>query len=261
MDTEKIVEASVESIVGLIPAFAGLTGNPLWIAPATIIAPFIQKQINEVAQWSLGILQRKKVDCCTKLMSEAMAVKIKNGESPRKDSFFECKYNSQIETYESSASKLIEGALLKTKEEYDSKKIPFISFFTANVLFTPNLSESKAFVLLEILNKLTYRQLCALAIFHQRKILKIGAWESQLKAIIGLQDYYDVAYEFISLKDLLLIEQQMPNGRPGMGIGIQDYRISALGQELYITANLAAIDQQDLSTLNSMVDYVSSFMK
>ena len=48
----------------------------------------------------------------------------------------------------------------------------------------------------------------------------------------------------------------MPNG--GMSMGISDYRISSLGQELVIMANLNSIPQEDLSKLESNVNYITS---
>lgn len=114
MDKKELIDASIDSAVGLIPAFAGLTGDPLWVAPATVIAPFLQQQFKEVTEvYSNG----KKVDYSKKCMGEAIATNIQNGKHLREDSFFEWKYNPQLEINESSASKLTEGGLLKAKEE------------------------------------------------------------------------------------------------------------------------------------------------
>ena len=89
--------------------------------------------------------------------------------------------------------------------------------------------------------------------------MPVGRWEPRLKCTTSLQDYYDIAYEFLSLKDFFLIEQNMPNG--GMGLGIAEYRISALGKELVLTANLMSIRPQDLSELESKVDFITSSLQ
>lgn len=258
MDKDKIIDTSVDSAVGLIPAFAGLTGNPFWVASAALLSPFLQQQIKETTHWLLGNIQRRKVEYSTQCLCETIVSKIQKEEKLRQDSFFEFKDNPQLRIEESSASKLTEGMLLKAKEEYDSKKIPFLSYLTANIFFLPDISESKAFVMLEILSKLSYRQLCALSIFYNKKKLPVGVWEARLKGTPSLQSYYDIAYEFISLKDLLLIEQYMPIGGIGMGIGISNYKISALGEELYIAANLTMIDERDLLDLNNKIEFITS---
>lgn len=259
MNTDKITKNGAEAIAGLIPALSGLTDQPVLVAGGALIAPLIKDQITEFLQWSLGCIQRKKVIKAADITCKTIVENINNNKRIREDDFFKIRHNSILDTNESSASKLLEGSLLKAKEEYDSKKIPFLSFLTANIYFAPYISESKAFVLLEVLSKLSYRQLCALAIFDKRNILPVGKWESRFKGVTSLQNYYDVFYEFLSLKDCLLIEQNMPGG--GMSMGISDYRISALGKELVITANLSAIQQQDLKALECKVDFINASLQ
>lgn len=87
--------------------------------------------------------------------------------------------------------------------------------------------------------------------------MPVGRWEIRLKETPALQDYYDIAYEFLSLKDSLLIVQNIP----GQGIGISDYRISALGKELVVTANLSSIPQEDLFCLENKVNYITSALR
>ena len=254
MNTDKIIDTTSAAFANLVPAISGLTGNIAIASAGAMVAPIIQTGISDIAHQVLGNLQRKKVMATANLTCETVVNKLEGGCPLRKDGFFDAKYNPILREKESPASKLFDGSLLKAKEEYDSKKIPFISFLTANIFFAPNISESKAFVLLEILSNMPYRQLCALLIFSRRYILPIGHWETRLKDTSSLQNYYDIAYEFLSLKDYLLIEQN----QPGQGIGISDYRISSLGKELVITANLNSIPQEDISQLESKVNYINS---
>lgn len=254
MNATKIIDTGSAAAANLVPALSGLTGNLAIASAGAMIAPLIQSGISEMAHQALGYLQRKKVMMSANITCKTLVSKLENGNQLRKDNFFKFYDNPILGEKESAASKLFNGSLLKAKEEYDSKKISFISFLTANIFFAPNIDESKAFVLLEILSKLSYRQLCALLIFSRRYILPIGRWETRLKDTSALQNYYDIAYEFISLKDSLLIEQN----QPGQGIGISDYRISSLGKELVITANLKSIAQEDLNQLESKVNYITS---
>lgn len=254
MDPNKIIDTTSAAVANLVPAISGLTGNIAIASAGAMIAPIIQTGIAEIAHQVLGKLQRRKVMATANLTCETVVSKLEGGVPLREDNFFAAKYNALLKEKESPASKLFDGSLLKAKEEYDSKKIPFISFLTANIFFTPNISESKAFVLLEILSSLSYRQLCALLVFNRRNILPVGRWETRLKDTSSLQNYYDIAYEFLSLKDYLLIEQN----QSGQGIGISDYRISSLGRELVITANLSSIPQEDISHLESKVNFISS---
>lgn len=257
MKAKKIIDTTAASVSNLLPAFAGLTGNPAIAAAGALIAPIIQSQISEMSDWFLSIIQKKKVIASANITCQTIVKKLENRDPIRNDDFFTYHNNLIINEKESSASRLFEGSLLKAKEEYDSKKIPFFSFLAANIYFNSSISEDKSFVLLEILSKLSYRQLCALVIFSRRKILPVGRWEIIIKDSPALQDYYDIAYEFISLKESLLIEQNIL----GQGMGISDYRISALGKELVILANLNSISQEDIFQVESKVDYITSSIK
>lgn len=254
--SNKNIEIISDSFASLVPAFAGLSGNPFLAVGGAFITPIIRNQICESLQWVLSNKQKRKVYATANMVCSEVDAKISKGQSVRTDDFFNTKYNNLINVEESPASKLLEGTLLKAKEEYDSKKLPYFSFLTSNIFFAPNISESKAFVLLEILDRLSYRQLCALSIFYKKNTLPVGRWETRLKASPHLQNYYDIAYEFISLKDSLLIEQYFPNG--GMGIGISDYRITSIGKELFLTANLSNLNNQDVSGLESQMDYLTA---
>lgn len=257
MKKEKIIDNTSASIANLVPAFTGLTGNIYIAAAGALVAPIIEAGIVEMSNWVLGKLQRKKVVVSANLTCENITNRLINKNQLRKDNFFRLQQDQVLEEKVSSASKVFEGSLLKAKEEYDSKKIPYISFLTSNIFFNPNIDESKAFVFLEILGKLSYRQLCALSLFNQRHILPIGRWETQLKDIRHLQDYYDIAYEITSLKDMLLIEQDFQ----GQGFGIPNYRISALGKDLVLAANLHTIASQDIALLENKVNYITSSMR
>lgn len=254
MDKDKIIDISVEAITGIIPAFASLTCNPVWIGITTVGTPFLRQNIEDTIHWGLGLLQRKKVYYTANCLCENINENIETGKSPRKDGFFDAQHNARLGIDESSASKLTEGTFLKAKEEYDSKILPFLSFLTANIFFMPNISEDKAYVLLEILSKLTYRQLCALYIFYKKNVLPIGKWEAWLKGTPSLQNYYHLAYEFLSLKDYLLIESKAA----GISMGFQDYKISSLGKDLVIVANLKSIPEQDIMDLESEINFITS---
>lgn len=260
MNIDKIIDITASSVTNIGSALIGLkTSDPYMIAGVAAIGPVLENKLADFAKRMLSSLQSKRITISTQLICSTINQNIDNGKSVRNDDFFTPHQEPIMDINESAASKLFEGTLLKAKEEYDSKKIPFLSFLTANIFFAPNISESKAFVLLEVLSRMSYRQLCALMIFYRRNTLPIGRWESRLKCTPSLLDYYDIAYEFLSLKDSFLIEQNMPNG--GMGMGITEYRISALGKELVITANLMSIKQQDLSELESKVNFMTSSLR
>jgi hypothetical protein len=59
----------------------------------------------------------------------------------------------------------LEGSLLTAARSYDEQKIPFIGAFYASFAFDPDVSVETGHFLLHLLDRLTFRQLCALSYF------------------------------------------------------------------------------------------------
>lgn len=76
------------------------------------------------------------------------------GDEPRKDGFFEPG---------SDPRGTLEGTLLTAARSYDEKKVPFIGAFYASFVFEESVSIDEAHFMLTLLDRLTYRQMCALA--------------------------------------------------------------------------------------------------
>lgn len=76
------------------------------------------------------------------------------GEEPRQDGLF---------APGADPEGLLEGTLLSAARSYDQKKVPFIGAFYASFVFAADVSTLTAHYLLRLLDRLTYRQLCALA--------------------------------------------------------------------------------------------------
>lgn len=257
MNPMKILDTAAASVANLVPAITGLTGNLAIASAGAIIAPIIQTGITEMVHQVLGKLQRKKVIVSANITCQSIVNTLNSGIPLRQDNFFEFKDSPILGEKESSASKLFEGSLLKAKEEYDSKKIPYISFLTTNIFFAPNITEAQAIALLEILSKLSYRQLCILALFNKYKTLPLGSYQAGVRVVKSLYHLCDLIYDITALNREMLIETTVA----GQSLGHTDYQISELGSLLYETANLKDLPQQDLQDIKSKFDYIQSFRK
>lgn len=76
------------------------------------------------------------------------------GDEPRQDGLFEPGEDPEG---------LLEGSLLSAARSYEQKKVPFIGAFYSSFVFERDVSSLTAHYLLRLLDRLTYRQLCALA--------------------------------------------------------------------------------------------------
>jgi hypothetical protein len=76
------------------------------------------------------------------------------GETPRQDGLFEPGADPRG---------ALEGVLLSAARSYDELKVPFIGAFYASFVFEEKISIDETHFLLNLLDRLTYRQMCALA--------------------------------------------------------------------------------------------------
>jgi hypothetical protein len=100
--------------------------------------------------------------------------KEEHGDVPRDDGFLE-----PDELGESPASELMEGAMIHAANAYQQRKVPYIGFLWSSILYRPDVSWEYGHYLLGLTDRLTYRQLVALAFFaeHERgdRLTRLGA--------------------------------------------------------------------------------------
>jgi hypothetical protein len=82
--------------------------------------------------------------------------RLTEGDQPRSDGLFDPG---------ADPDGLLEGSLLTAARSYDQKKVPYIGAFYASLVFEEEVSAPTAHFLLHLLDRLTYRQLCALAYY------------------------------------------------------------------------------------------------
>lgn len=120
------------------------------------------KVFAEIATRSLSSREKVRVGAAASFALVKIQQRIDSGESPRDDTFFSSKGNSR-----SAAEEILEGVLLKSKNEHEEKKVRIFGNIFANIAFTPGLRVGEANHILQIAENLTYRQMCLLALFHR----------------------------------------------------------------------------------------------
>jgi hypothetical protein len=81
-----------------------------------------------------------------------------SGETPRTDDFFEPRDDGSSDWEE-----LLEGTLLSAARSYEERKVQYLGLLYASLLFERAISPAYAHSLIRLLERLTYRQLAALA--------------------------------------------------------------------------------------------------
>jgi hypothetical protein len=87
--------------------------------------------------------------------------RLNTGEAPREDGF--------ISNDDSAPGwELLEGAMVHAASAYQERKVPYIGFLWSSLLFRPDISPDYGHYLTGLVDRLTYRQLVAIAFIAEQ---------------------------------------------------------------------------------------------
>jgi hypothetical protein len=75
----------------------------------------------------------------------------------------------------SPSEELLESVLLKARDSFEEKKVRHLGLFYANLVFAAHVSPQTAHQLLKLYDRLTYRQLCLIALVGERGTVDVEA--------------------------------------------------------------------------------------
>lgn len=202
MDREELknyLSKGSEIAGGAVGGAIGLIGGPAGaILGGTLGAAFVVA-IKEIIYRQLSNRQEVRVAASVTYALTGVQSKLDAGMEIRTDGFF------GAGEHRSSAEELFEGILLKCKDQYQEKKIPYISRIFEQTIFDNQISAELANQILLTAESFTYRRLCIIAYFgrfnefnHETTmkdpyvLYKEVAWPIELEMI--LQDICDLVY-------------------------------------------------------------------
>lgn len=148
-------------------------GGPLGAAaggPAGQVIGHVTKSVvTDIANRTMSHYERKRVGIAAVRTLKAIDERLEAGELLRNDASF----NEANSDERSAAEELFEGVLLKCKSEYEEKKTFYIQNIFVNIAFNSEISPDAAYSLLSIVDRLTYRQICLLALLGRFEEYKI----------------------------------------------------------------------------------------
>jgi hypothetical protein len=173
-------------------AFGFFANNPIAAISGASIGAVISKGlfyiISDIANRQLSNREQIRVGAAAAFALSAINDMLNQGRQPRQDDFFDNENGKR-----SSAEELFEGILLKSKNEHQEKKIRYLGNFYANLVFSQKISSSEANFFLNMIENLTYRQICIIGIYQEK------SQNSDL--ILKKEDYYD---EYSDITDQII---------------------------------------------------------
>lgn len=166
----------------------------------------------------------------------------KEGLNPRDDGFFDRDYTERF-----SAEQILEGVLLKCRDAYEEKKCRYISYIYANVAFMPNVSVAAATHLLQWAERLTYRQLCVIALVERAGEMSMRTGWGKYPVFRRHEDHPDQS---------LVVEVRDFSGLVhGMGSTSDPPFLETLGSTFYRATSLEEIPRDDLQPVAELIKW------
>jgi hypothetical protein len=233
--TEEKVKSLIRAGSDLVGATAGgalgfLAAGPAGAAVAgaagVVIAEAANSLLSEVANRQLSHREQVRVGAAASIALSTIRDRLDAGDAPREDGFF-----SSTAGARAPAEEILEGVLLKSKAEHEEKKVRLLGTFFATLAFSPTIDLGEANFYLRAIERLSYRQLCLIALFAspappQARHLRTTDYRSANS---------DVTYEQASiLQDIFEM----------IGQGLIVQRPRSTGNALFVTSLSAVVPSQ-----------------
>jgi hypothetical protein len=261
MNEDKIIkylETGVDIAGGVAGGAIGLIGGPLGAMLGGGLVPLITNGLKEIINRNLAKRENARTAASAAYMLTGIQEKFDSGIQVRQDSFFD---NSNGR---SSAIELFEGVLLKCKDQYQEKKIKYISKIFEGVIFDSRISSESANQILSMAESFTYRKYSVISFFAQKNVLyntnelMKDSYESypDLKFTIELdilkQDIFD-------LFNVGIIDSNDYALNSSKDIMPEKMNLTSLGQELYKLMDLNEIPKEELDQIFKELKYKEEY--
>lgn len=241
--TGEFISSTSSSILSL----AVTTGNPLANAVAqpcfkSVIDEFIIKPLTNKEQTRIGVVYIGAIEIINK--------KLKEGQSLRNDGFFD--------DNEKNAGMILEGTLLKARDEFEKRKLKFYQNLLANMCFDITLNYEKLNSMLKIIERLTYRQLQIIAYAYRTPLIDSNGWDVKFKRTPAAAHYFDFYSELMELYNYALLQQK--GAMISMG-GNNEYQISPMGKQFADLLKLDDIPQSETQEIDNFIKTLNAILR
>ena len=129
-----------------------------------ILAPVLASTLKEFGARSLSAREKTRVGAVAIYAADRISARLMFGDVPRQDGFF-----APTGSDRAPSEALLEGVLLKARDEFEEKKLRHLGWFFANLVFVEDVSPATAYLLLKQFERLSYRQLAILSLIGERE--------------------------------------------------------------------------------------------
>lgn len=262
MENEEKVKRLIESGANLTGAIiSGTVGGFIAGLPGIVGGALLGTSINEVFKYigaemydrklSMGDKEFVRIGAAVTYSLDRIRKNIDNGQPPRTDNFFKNTNPGE----RSTAEEILEGTLIKAKVCYEEKKIPFIGNIYGNLPFYSFVDSKMAYQIINLAEKLTYRQLCIIAMIKKIQNYQLSHEDYRGRNQVINVNVAFLLQEIVELMDLNLGHCIQKNNRESEVIfGLTDIapgrlRVNPLGNTIFYLMNLEDIAESDIEEI------------
>ena len=264
MDKDKLIvflKKGSEISGGAIGGAIGLIGGSVGAIAGGGLGGLSAQLINEIIERSLSNREQVRIAATSTFLFSGVANRLEQGDIIRDDDFFDRK------TYDrSNAEELFEGTLLKCANQFQEKKIKFISRIFEKTIFDKSISAESSNQLLVIVESLSFRKLCMLSFYGRREIDFIGevlmkdiySWYPNIQFSVNEKLLMQDLFELINLGvlengNMLMITNK--ETRPDL------LTLTEIGKSLYDIMDLIEVEREDIVPIIEDLKYKTEWGK
>lgn len=163
----ELINDGAEMTGAAVGAAIGLIGGPVAAVGGAVAGSVAGKVIarvgSELKKRFLGPREEIRVGAVMGYVGEYIAEGLRAGQVLRDDGFFNERTKQRGE-----AESILEGILLKARDDYEEKKLSLLGALYANIAFSKAVSAPYAHQLIKLLGELTYRQTVIMAVAYEQ---------------------------------------------------------------------------------------------
>ena len=233
-------------------AIAGPVGAIIGALVGPLVGGAFKKVGTEISEKILGPREQARIGATYTLALDKIAKKLESGMEVRSDDFLKKQVNDRT-----NLESILEGTLLKVRNEYEEKKINFYSNFLANISFESSISFEKGNALLRILEQLSFRQISILAYFSEIEDVSTERWMISFKDNEEFGKYQDFYFELMDIYNKQLLQQT----GGGISMSVSSLGISPLGKTMCDLIGIEDIDESEKLKIASTIESIKDILR
>ena len=223
-------------------------GSPESVLLASVLPPLLSKAFNAIGD---DLLKKNLTQKEMKILGISYAYAINTIKENRDKGLALRTDNLFIEGVDenSKVEDILESTFKNAINDYEDEKSKFYGYFIGNLPFASEIGYSYSFTIQRIIRNLSYKELCIIQYFNNKRILKLQNFDS-LKNNGKNVEKNELAFYFKDLLSLGVIHKAPPMG---VQYELDNMKLSPLGNNICTLLNLQEIDKTEIESIGTLI--------